>query len=124
MKAKYLEFLHHTLITEQLESPIVSVAADVLVIPVTHPYVRKTIGAVGAEALTLANGQPGQLLVVNDYVDGGGGAGSITPATCTGFATAVLDQAGDTFVFYYVDDTVGWIVLGAVGVAAQPVLTV
>ena len=122
MKAQYLEFMHHKLIPEQIASPIVAVAADILVIPVTHPIVHKTLGG-DAEALTLANGLPGQVLVVHDIVDGGG-AGTITPTTMTGFATAVLDDAGDTFVFYYVDDTIGWIVLGATGVAAQPVISV
>jgi len=122
MKAQLLEFIHHSLIPEQLSSPIVTVAADILVIPVTHPYVQKTTGA-DAEALTLANGEPGQVLVVCLETDGGG-AGTITPATLTGFATAVLDEAGDVFTFYYVDDTVGWIVLGSAGVTAAPVISV
>jgi len=122
MKAQVLEFMHHQLIPEQLSSPIIAVAVDVLVIPVTHPYVQKTTGA-DAEALTLADGLAGQLLVVNLKTDGGG-AGTITPATATGWATAVLDEAGDNFTFFYVDDTVGWIVLGAVGVAAAPVISV
>lgn len=122
MKATVLEFLHHELITDQTSSPIVTVAADVLAIPVTHPYVQKTTGA-DAEALTLADGKAGQVLVVCLETDGGG-AGTITPATATGFATAVLDEAGDCFTFLYVDDTVGWIVLGAIGVAAVPVISV
>ena len=122
MKATLMEFLHHSLITESNQSPIVAVAADVLVIPVTHPYVQKTTGG-DAEALTLANGVPGQVLSVNLYVDAGG-AGTITPVTATGWATAVLDEAGDNFMFFYVDDTVGWIVLGAIGVAGQPVISV
>jgi len=122
MKAQILEFMHHQLIPEQLSSPIVAVALDALVIPVTHPYVQKTTGA-DAEALTLADGLAGQFLVVNLKTDGGG-AGTITPATATGWATAVLDEAGDNFTFFYVDDTIGWIVLGAVGVSAAPVISV
>lgn len=98
-----------------------AVAADVLAIPVTHAYVAKTTGA-DAEALTLANGKPGQVLVVNLTVDGGG-AGTLTPATKTGFTAVVLADAGDQATFFYVDDTVGWILLGAKGKDAPPVTT-
>jgi hypothetical protein len=48
-----------------------TVAADVLAIPVTHGYVAKTTGA-DAEALTLADGYNGQILVINLTTDGGG----------------------------------------------------
>ena len=48
-----------------------TVAADVLVIPVTHVFVAKTSGG-DAEALTLANGDPGQVLVVSVTTAGGG----------------------------------------------------
>lgn len=120
--AQKLEFCHHNLVTD-LESDLTSsMAADVLAIPVTHPYVAKTSGA-DAEALTLANGTPGQVLVVHHTVDGGGTC-TITPATKTGWATAVLNEAGDMFTFLYVNDTMGWIVLGATGVAAQPVISI
>jgi len=98
-----------------------TVAADILPIPVTHAIVAKTTGT-DAEALTLANGKPGQVLVVYCAVDGNG-AGTITPVTSTGWATAVLDEAFDSFTFFYVDDIIGWIILGAIGVAAVPVIT-
>jgi len=114
--------LYHQQDSDATEDLTTTVAADVLVIPVTHLYVAKTTGG-DAEALTLANGVPGQVLVVNLTTDGGG-AGTITPSTATGWATAVLDEAGDTFTFYYVDDTTGWIILGAIGVAAVPVISV
>jgi hypothetical protein len=99
-----------------------TVAADVLAIPVTHGYVAKTTGA-DAEALTLANGEPGQVLVINLTTDGGGD-GTLTPATKTGFATIVFADAGDQATLLYVDDVIGWILLGAKGVAAPPVTTV
>lgn len=100
----------------------VAVAADVLAIPVTHAHVSKTTGA-DAEALTLANGTPNQVLTLNLVVDGGGD-GTLTPATCTGFATVVFADAGDIATFKYIDDTVGWILLGTAGVAAPPVITI
>ena len=120
-KITTLEFRHHTLITGYADSPVLSVAADVLAIPVTHPYVAKITGA-DAEALTLANALPGQLLVLNLTTDGGG-TGTLTPATSTGFATIVFADVGDQAVLLYVDDTVGWIIIGLSGVAAPPVIT-
>lgn len=108
--------------TDSRFSAATTSAADSLAIPVTHRYVAKTTGA-DAEALTLANGVPGQRITVALVTDGGG-AGTITPATCSGFATVVLADAGDNVTFEYVDDTTGWIIVGAAGVAAPPVITI
>lgn len=122
LKATHLEFLHRSLITEYKDSPIATVAADTLAIPTTSPYIKKTTGA-DAEALTLADGLAGQLLVINLATDGGGD-GTLTPATATGWATIVFADAGDQAVLYYVDDTVGWIILALTGVSGPPVITV
>lgn len=100
----------------------VAVAADVLAIPLTAAHVSKTTGA-DAEALTLANGTPGQVITITLTVDGGG-TGTLTPATKTGFATIVFADAGDGAALRYVDDTVGWVLLGTAGVAAPPVITI
>ena len=97
-------------------------AADSLAIPVTHSVVAKTTGG-DAEALTLANGVPGQVLIIYVAADGGGD-GTLTPTTKTGFATIVFADAGDRAVLQYVDDTIGWIILGLSGVAGPPVTTV
>lgn len=121
-RATNVEFLHRDLIPSQGSSPITTVAADVLAIPVTHPMVRKTTGG-DAEALTLANGNEGQMLYI-ELVTDGGGDGTLTPTTKTGFATIVFADAGDRAVLYYVDDTVGWIILGLSGVSGPPVTTV
>lgn len=99
----------------------VSVAADALAIPVTHRIVLKTTGA-DAEALTLADGTPGQVLTVVLVVDGTGD-GTLTPATATGWATIVFADAGDAATLRYVDDTVGWIIEALYGLAAQPAYT-
>lgn len=99
-----------------------TVAADVLAIPVTHGYVAKTTGA-DAEALTLADGKPGQLLVINLATDGGGD-GTLTPTTATGWATIVFADAGDQAILLYVNDTIGWIIFSLSGVAGPPVITV
>lgn len=121
-KIKGLEFRHHALLTEYADNPLLAIAADVLAMPVTHPYIVKTTGA-DAEALTLADALPGQMLVINLTTDGGGD-GTLTPSTTTGFATIVFADAGDQAVLLYVDDTVGWIIIGLSGVAAPPVITV
>jgi len=121
-RATKVEFLHRDLIPEQGSSPITTVAADVLAIPVTHPMVRKTTGG-DAEALTLADGNEGQLLYIELATDGGGD-GTLTPSTATGWATIVFADAGDRAVLFYVDDTVGWIILGLSGVSGPPVTTV
>lgn len=97
-------------------------AADSLAIPVTHSYVAKTTGG-DAEALTLANGVPGQIITISLVVDGGG-TGTLTPATKSGFTTIAFADAGDTASLLYVNDTVGWVILGAAGVAAPPVIAI
>lgn len=96
-------------------------AADSLAIPITHSIVTKTTGA-DAEALTLADGEEGQTLTITLGTDGGG-AGTLTPSTATGWATAVFADAGDTITVQYVDDSVGWILLSAYGLTAQPTVT-
>lgn len=98
-----------------------TVAADVLAIPVTHRVVLKTTGA-DAEALTLADGVAGQKLTITLAVDGGG-TGTLTPATATGFVSIAFADAGDTVTLEYVDDTVGWIIVGALGATAQPAVS-
>lgn len=97
----------------------VAVAGGVLAIPVTHAHVSKTTG--GAEALTLANGVPGQILTITLVTDGGDG--TLTPATKTGFSTIVFADAKDSAALRYIDDTVGWVLLGTAGVAAPPVIS-
>lgn len=97
-------------------------AADSLAIPVTHQIVTKTTGA-DAEALTLANGVEGQELIIILGTDGGGD-GTLTPATATGWATIVFADAGDRAVLRFINSTVGWVIMSLSGVAAPPVSTV
>lgn len=99
-----------------------AVAASGLAIPITHARVAKTTGSSG-EALTLANGEPGQVLTIDLVVDGGGD-GTLAPTTKTGFTSIVLADAGDQVTLRYVDDTVGWLIIGAAGVAAPPVIAI
>ena len=108
------------IVTNNLTSSTTS-AADSLAIPVTHRYVAKTTGA-DAEALTLANGTAGQKITITLVTDGGG-TGTLTPATSTQIASVALADAGDTVTLEYVDDTVGWILIGCYGLTLQPTVT-
>lgn len=113
--------LYHQRDADATDDLTETVAADVLAIPVTHAYVAKTTGG-DAEALTLADGDPSQVLIVNLTTDGGGD-GTLTPATSTGWATIVFADALDQATLLYVDDTIGWVILGAKGAAGPPVTT-
>ncbi len=95
--------------------------ADSLAIPLTHGIVIKTTGG-DAEALTLADGEPGQVLNIKLGTDGGGD-GTLTPATSTGFSTIVFADAGDQVSLHFVDFTVGWVLMGCFGLTAQPTIT-
>ncbi len=114
--------LYHQRDTDATEDLTTTSVADVLAVPITHGYVAKTTGG-DAEALTLADGDPSQILIINLTTDGGG-TGTLTPATSTGFATIVFADAGDQAVLMYVNDTTGWVILGLSGVAAPPAITV
>jgi len=106
---------------DNTEDLAIAIAADALVIPVTHAHVSKTTGA-DAEALTLANGKPGQILTIILATDGGGD-GTLTPATATGWATIVFADAGDQAVLFYVNDSAGWRIWSLTGKAGPPVHT-
>lgn len=79
-------------------------------IPVTDAVVLGTSG--GASAWSLPDGEEGQILSVVIVTDGG--EATITPDTCAGcgWATVILTADIDQVSFLYVDDTVGWIILG------------
>ena len=113
--------MFHTLAPTEsgVDTATVDVAGGVLAIPVTHAIVNKTTG--GVENLTLANGKPGQVLQI--ILVAANGAGTLVPATKTGFISIVLADIGDKATLYYVNDTVGWIILGLSGKAAPPAHT-
>ena len=112
--------MYHQQDSDKTDDLATTSIADSLDIPVTHAYVAKTTGA-DAEALTLADGKPSQILVINLTVDGGG-TGTLTPATATGFSTIAFADAIDQAVLMYVDDTIGWIILSVSGAAGPPVI--
>ena len=81
-----------------------------------------TYESTGANALTIADGENGQIITIVHDVDAG--AGTLTPSgNFSGWATMVFTNVGETATFMYVDDTVGWIVLGTSGTTTQPLNT-
>ena len=104
----------------------ISIAADELVIPVTHAYVGKTTGT-DAEACTLADGKPGQVLIVNLETDGGGDA-TLTPIRAghrnNGWETIVFADEGDQAILWYATEWSGWLILSLTGTGGPPAHTV
>ena len=78
-------------------------------LPVTDALVLGTSGA--ASAWSLPNGEEGQILTVVIVTDGG--EATITPDTANAsWATVVLTDDVDGVTFQYIDDTIGWMILG------------
>lgn len=89
----------------------VAKASGTLAVPVTARVVTMTSG--GVEALTLADGYPGQILTLTFVSDGGDA--TLTPTTKTGFSTVVFADVGDYVTLEFVDTTVGWVIRGSGG---------
>ena len=72
---------------------------------------------------SLPDGNPGQVLTLIIGTDGG--AAIVTPDSLTGsgWATMVFTNDGEGASFMYVDDTVGWTVLGTFGISTNPLIT-
>ena len=98
-------------------------AATTDTIPLTHPFVKLDSSAGAVTTLTLPDGVPGQILVLQSIDDNDM---DVTPATSTGFSVIALDQTGDTVVLLYANDEDGWIMLGAFGdtVGSNPAYTI
>jgi len=108
--------IRHQYDYDETDDLAIAVAGAALVIPVTHAHVSKTTS--GVEALTLANGKPNQLLTIT--LAATGGDGTLTPATCTGFATITFAEVGDTAILFYVDDSAGWRIWSVWGFTGPP----
>lgn len=78
-------------------------------LPVTDALVLGTSTA--ASAWSLPNGEEGQILTVVIVTDGG--EATITPDTANAsWATVVLTDDIDGVTFQYIDDTIGWMIIG------------
>jgi hypothetical protein len=61
-----------------------------------------------AQALTLANGDVGQIKIIVHTVDGGSAV--LTPTTALGFTTMTFTNAGDSITLVYT--SAGWAIVG------------
>ena len=73
----------------------------------------------GSDALTLADGQAGQIKVIIMIVDGGDG--TLTPTTLLGGSTITFADAGDAVVLLWVT-TLGWVRIAQGGPGVGPVM--
>jgi len=89
---------------------------------VTYPMVKLDSSAGAVTTLTLPDGEPGQILVLQsiDAADI-----DVTPTTSFGWTAIALAVIGDTAVLLWANDTAGWIILSLYSVAgtANPAYT-
>jgi hypothetical protein len=83
---------------------------------VPYAIIRKFLGA-GAEATTLPNGVSGQVLNITVVVSAGG-VWTITPGNSRLITSWTMTAADDSITLLYLNDTLGWIVIGAEGSTA------
>ena len=116
-KIKNLQFRAQANITEYPEAASIAYAAGAGALPLTHPVIRYT--SAGTEAITIAAGEPGQLLYIDAVAvsSGDGTLNAYTGVNSVGWTDLIFNTAGDKVLLNYIDDTVGWIILSAIGVA-------
>ncbi len=85
-------------------------------IPLTHPVVKLDSSAGAVTTLTLPNGKPGQILVLQSIDDNDM---AVTPTTAFGWSALALNENGDMAVLLYANDTAGWIILSLIGDVAD-----
>lgn len=76
------------------------------------------ITSTGADALTLADGQVGQVMTITLIVDGG--TATLTPANGLGYSTIAFADAGDTAQLVF--KTGGWTIISTGGLGGGPVV--
>lgn len=76
----------------------------------SYAFIRKAIGF-SAQAGTLADGSPGQMLTILISEEVATGTFVLTPTTKTGFASLTFDNPGDLATLLFVDSTTGWVVV-------------
>jgi len=98
-------------------------AATTDTVVLTHPFVKLDSSAGAVTTLTLPNGEPGQMLILQSIDDNDM---ELTPATAHGWSALTLAQTGDQVTLLYANDTAGWIILGSFGdtVGSNPAITI
>lgn len=100
---------------------VLVVTTDTVVL--THPFVKLDSSAGAVTTLTLPDGKPGQILVLQSIDDADM---ELTPTTAHGWSALTLGETGDQVTLLYVNDTAGWIILGSFGdtVGSNPAITI
>jgi hypothetical protein len=100
---------------------VLTITTDTVVL--THPFVKLDPSAGAVTTLTLPDGEPGQILVLQSISDEDM---DLVPTTSFGWSAADLDETGDTLVLLYANDTAGWIILSSFGdtVGSNPAYTI
>ena len=119
-KTRNLEWRQRNVVDRDSDTITQVLAATTDTIVLTHPAVKLDSSAGAVTTLTLPDGEPGQILVLqsidaNDM--------DVTPATAYGWSVIALDVIGDQAVLFYANDTAGWIILSLFGVASTPAYT-
>ena len=72
-----------------------------------------TVASSAAIALTLINGNAGQIKIITMITDGG--TATLTPTTLNGYTTIAFDTDGDSCMLYFAGSTPGWCVIANQG---------
>ncbi len=115
-KTRNLEWRQRDSIDRNGDTITQVLAATNATIVLTHPFVKLDYSLGAVTTLTLPNGKPGQILVLQSIDDNDM---DVTPTTAHGWSVIALDQNGDTAVLLYVNDTAGWIILSLYGDVAD-----
>ena len=115
-KTKNLEWRQRNNFYDSLDTVTQVLAATTDTIVLTHPFVKLDSSAGAVTTLTLPDGEPGQILVLQSIDDADM---DVTPATAHGWSVIALDETGDVAVLLYANDTAGWIILSLYGDVAD-----
>lgn len=84
----------------------------------SYALVKKNIGF-NAQAGTLADGSPGQMLSILITQEVATGTFVLTPTTKSGFASLTFNDPGDMATLLFIDSTTGWILVAAQSVTVN-----
>ena len=89
-----------------------TIATPTTAVPVSYSLVSITLNSAAGQVFTLANGTAGQILTIVAGTKTSSDTAVITPTLCTGFTTITLVYAKQSVTLLYVNDTLGWILIG------------
>ena len=89
------------------------VSTEVVTLTTTlTPTMSVALVDVATKTLTVADGVPGQVLIIIGKDASDTGTLTLTATTKTGWTSGAIDTVRDVVVLYFVDSTYGWIVIG------------